>query len=107
MSQILGNPAELLAALDRGESLPAHWYTDPAITDHEIQQVFRKGWNYIGPLTQLAKIGDYITGRAGGGSQERARLGGFCQRLQTPAARGHEGPRQRQGDAVRLPRVDV
>ena len=33
MSQILDNPAGLLAALDRGESLPAHWYTDPSITE--------------------------------------------------------------------------
>jgi len=27
------NAASLIAALDRGESLPARWYTDPAITE--------------------------------------------------------------------------
>src|SRR5271166_4125139 len=66
MSQIVENPAGLLAALDRGESLPARWYTDPAITEQEILRVFRKAWNYIGPLGELKSLGDYITGYAGG-----------------------------------------
>jgi ferredoxin-NADP reductase/phenylpropionate dioxygenase-like ring-hydroxylating dioxygenase large terminal subunit len=61
----IDNPAGLLAALDRGESLPAHWYTDPAVTDAEIRQIFRKSWNYIGPLSELSQPGDYITGLAG------------------------------------------
>jgi ferredoxin-NADP reductase/phenylpropionate dioxygenase-like ring-hydroxylating dioxygenase large terminal subunit len=65
MSQIVDNPAGLLAALDRGESLPAHWYTDPSITEQEIVHVFRKAWNYIGPLSELKNLGDYITGYAG------------------------------------------
>lgn len=56
----------LLAALDRGESLPARWYTDLSITEREIAQVFRKSWNYVGPLSQLVTIGDYVTGYAGG-----------------------------------------
>jgi hypothetical protein len=45
MSEIVQNPARLLAALDRGESLPAYWYTDPAVTEQEIVRVFRKAWN--------------------------------------------------------------
>ncbi len=59
------NVASLLAGLARGESLPARWYTDPAITEREIHQIFRKTWNYIGPLNELQKIGDYITGYVG------------------------------------------
>lgn len=66
MSQTTDSPADLLAALDRGKSLPARWYTDPSITDREITHVFRKSWNYIGPLSQLAALGDYVTGYAGG-----------------------------------------
>jgi len=66
MSQIVDNPAGLLAALDRGESLPAHWYTDQSITEQELLQVFRKAWNYIGPASELKNLGDYITGYAGG-----------------------------------------
>jgi ferredoxin-NADP reductase/phenylpropionate dioxygenase-like ring-hydroxylating dioxygenase large terminal subunit len=65
MSQIVDNPSGLIAALDRGESPPAHWYTDPSITDAEIHRIFRKSWNYIGPLAELSAPGDYITGQAG------------------------------------------
>jgi phenylpropionate dioxygenase-like ring-hydroxylating dioxygenase large terminal subunit len=65
MGQIIDDPALLLAALDRGESLPAHWYTDPSITEQEIARIFRKAWSYIGPLGQLQNLGDYITGYAG------------------------------------------
>jgi phenylpropionate dioxygenase-like ring-hydroxylating dioxygenase large terminal subunit len=66
MTKHIDTPATLLAGLDRGESLPARWYTDPSITEREITNVFRKSWNYIGPLSQLAAIGDYVTGYAGG-----------------------------------------
>lgn len=66
MAQTTDSPAELLAALGRGESLPARWYTDPTITERELVQVFRKSWNYIGPAAELAALGDYITGYAGG-----------------------------------------
>jgi ferredoxin-NADP reductase/phenylpropionate dioxygenase-like ring-hydroxylating dioxygenase large terminal subunit len=65
MNQIPEDPAVLLGALARGESLPAHWYTDPSITEQEILQVFRKSWNYIGPLSELKNLGDYITGYVG------------------------------------------
>lgn len=65
MTAITDNPVALLAALDRGESLPARWYTDPMVTEAEIQKVFRKSWNYIGPLSELAAPGDYITGLVG------------------------------------------
>ena len=66
MSQTTDSSTDLLAALDRGESLPARWYTDPSITEREITQIFRKSWNYIGPLSELTALGDYITGYAGG-----------------------------------------
>lgn len=64
--QDIGNSDNLLAALDRGESLSARWYTDPSITEREIAHIFRKNWNYVGPLSQLAALGDYITGYVGG-----------------------------------------
>lgn len=57
---------ELLANLERGESLPARWYTDPSIAELEIVRIFRKSWIYVGPLAHLANLGDYITGYAGG-----------------------------------------
>ncbi|MBV9502251.1 MAG: Rieske (2Fe-2S) protein, partial [Acidobacteriaceae bacterium] len=65
MTQSIEDSDSLLAALDRGESLPAHWYTDDSITAREIEHVFRKSWNYIGPLKELSHPGDFITGYAG------------------------------------------
>lgn len=56
---------ELIAALNRGESLPSSWYTDAAFVDKEIQKIFRKTWQYIGPKQQLQNIGDFITGTVG------------------------------------------
>ncbi len=66
MTQGFDSSSGLHAALDRGESLPSRWYTDPSITEREITHVFRKSWNYIGPVSQLTALGDYITGYAGG-----------------------------------------
>lgn len=56
---------ELLEALDRGESLPSNWYTDPAMTEQEIYKIFRKTWQYVGPTQKLKEVGDYITGYVG------------------------------------------
>ncbi len=55
----------LLAAVQRGESLPVAWYTDPAITELEMAKIFRRTWQYIGSLRELQNIGDYITGVSG------------------------------------------
>ena len=63
---MLEDPTSLIAALDRGESLSARWYTDPSIADRELTHIFRRSWNYIGPLSELAQPGDYVTGTAGG-----------------------------------------
>jgi ferredoxin-NADP reductase/phenylpropionate dioxygenase-like ring-hydroxylating dioxygenase large terminal subunit len=65
MSLIFEDPAALLARLDHGMSVPAHWYTDPEITSREIELIFRKSWNYVGPTSELRKVGDYITGYVG------------------------------------------
>ncbi len=66
MSQTISNPAALIAGLDRGLTLPAQWYTDAAITDLELKQVFGKSWAYVGPANELRNVGDYITGYIGG-----------------------------------------
>lgn len=65
MSSIVDDPGALLAGLDHGMSVPAHWYTDPEITSREIELIFRKSWNYVGPTSELRKAGDYITGYVG------------------------------------------
>ncbi len=104
MSQSVDDLASLPTPLERGESLPARWYTDPAITEREIHQIFRKTWSYVGPANELTNLGDYLTGYVGEipvvvvrneGGTDRS---GEC--LPPPAPRGHEGPRQREGHAV-------
>jgi choline monooxygenase len=55
----------LEADLDRGFSLPASWYTDPAIAEREHDRIFRQFWQYIGRAEQLARPGDFLTGSAG------------------------------------------
>jgi len=56
----------LQAALARGESLPARWYTDPEIARLEVDRLFRRSWSYVGPLGELREIGDYIASYVGG-----------------------------------------
>jgi ferredoxin-NADP reductase/phenylpropionate dioxygenase-like ring-hydroxylating dioxygenase large terminal subunit/ferredoxin len=66
MSQDLNISDALFAAIDSGRMLPGNWYTDPEITERELQQIFAKSWAYVGPANELKNIGDYITGYIGG-----------------------------------------
>ncbi len=66
MSQTIDNPAALIEGLDHGQTLPARWYTDPSITEHELRRIFSKTWAYVGPANELKNVGDYITGYIGG-----------------------------------------
>src|SRR5262245_36910140 len=65
MPDTTDNTLALLAALERGESLPARWYTDASITERELTHVFRRSWIYIGPASALATARGYVTGYAG------------------------------------------
>ncbi|MCB8881469.1 Rieske 2Fe-2S domain-containing protein [Acidisoma cellulosilytica] len=59
------NYQALLSAVEHGDGLPTAWYTDPAVTEREITDIFRRTWQYIGPASALANNGDYITGMVG------------------------------------------
>ncbi|HEU4784904.1 MAG TPA: aromatic ring-hydroxylating dioxygenase subunit alpha [Ktedonobacterales bacterium] len=54
-----------MAALERGETLPASWYTDPAFYAREQERIFRRSWQYVGLAEQVARPGDFFTARAG------------------------------------------
>jgi phenylpropionate dioxygenase-like ring-hydroxylating dioxygenase large terminal subunit len=54
-----------MAALERGETLPANWYTDPAFYAREQERIFRRSWQYVGLTEQVDKPGDFFTARAG------------------------------------------
>jgi phenylpropionate dioxygenase-like ring-hydroxylating dioxygenase large terminal subunit len=47
--------------LDRGTSLPASWYTDPALVARERDRIFRRAWQYVGRGDQVARVGDFFT----------------------------------------------
>jgi choline monooxygenase len=66
MNHILPPLWAVLETLDRGESLPAWWYTDPAVLDREMERIFRRSWQYVGPAAKLTHVGDYLTAQAGG-----------------------------------------
>ena len=53
--------AELSARVERGETLPWSWYTDPACTDLETQRLFRRSWHYVGRTDQLDGPGRFFT----------------------------------------------
>jgi phenylpropionate dioxygenase-like ring-hydroxylating dioxygenase large terminal subunit len=53
------------AALDQGATLPATWYTEPAIFAAEQERIFRRCWQYVGLLEQVSRPGDYFTCHAG------------------------------------------
>ena len=63
-----GQPAltDLASDLDHGFSLPASWYTDPAIVDLERERIFGHHWQYAGRSAQVAEVGDYFTSLTGG-----------------------------------------
>jgi carnitine monooxygenase subunit len=58
--------SRLAADLDRGLSLPASWFTDPAIAALEHERIFRHTWQYVGRQEQVANVGDYFTAQVGG-----------------------------------------
>lgn len=65
MTDVTESFEDLIAAIDRGESLPVSWYTDPQFTDLELDKIFRHTWQYIGPLKDLKNVGDFISGFCG------------------------------------------
>ncbi|HUZ84517.1 MAG TPA: aromatic ring-hydroxylating dioxygenase subunit alpha [Gaiellales bacterium] len=48
-----------------GYTLPAHWYTDPAVWRLERDRVFRRSWQYAGPAAWAVEPGDVFTCQAG------------------------------------------
>jgi choline monooxygenase len=57
---------ELGETIDAGLALAPHWYTDPSIFRFERDDIFRRTWQYVGHLSQVASSGDYFTAEVGG-----------------------------------------
>lgn len=52
-------------AVDEGYTLPADWYSDPAIFRLEQERIFRRAWQYAGHVSNVERPGDYFTARVG------------------------------------------
>jgi phenylpropionate dioxygenase-like ring-hydroxylating dioxygenase large terminal subunit len=51
--------------LEKGYTLPAEWYTDPAVFAREKARIFRRSWQYVGLTEQVARPGDFFTATLG------------------------------------------
>ena len=57
--------AELRDALAKGATLPADWYSDPAVLRLEQERIFARSWQYAGRLDPVAEPGSFFTCFAG------------------------------------------
>jgi phenylpropionate dioxygenase-like ring-hydroxylating dioxygenase large terminal subunit len=55
----------LRAELERGQTLPASWYSDPEVLRLEQERIFRRAWQYAGVRANVAEAGAFFTCRAG------------------------------------------
>jgi choline monooxygenase len=56
---------DLREALAAGATLPADWYSDPAVLRREQETIFRRSWQYAGHSDLVAEPGDWFTTHAG------------------------------------------
>ena len=56
---------DLDAALARGATLPASWYSDPAVLQLERDRIFARTWQCVAHVADLAEPGSYASGFAG------------------------------------------
>lgn len=67
-SSSLGATLAEVSALpyDRAQSMPAAFYTDPAVLEIEQRELFRREWICIGRAEELGKPGDFLALKLGG-----------------------------------------
>lgn len=57
--------AGLRDSLERGYTLPAHWYGDAGIFALERERIFARSWQYVGRTEQVAEHGAFFTAHCG------------------------------------------
>ena len=102
---VIGKDRALAEALERGYTLPAEWYTSPAVLELENKRIFHRFWQYVGYTEQVARPGDVFTGRVGDASIVVARdqdetLRAYVETSRHPSGPdGADGPPQGQAAA--------
>ncbi|HEX9057898.1 MAG TPA: aromatic ring-hydroxylating dioxygenase subunit alpha [Ktedonobacterales bacterium] len=64
-SYVGGEAAAIREGLAAGHTLPAAWYTDPAMYRRERERIFHHTWQYAGLAEHLANAGDFFTCQLG------------------------------------------
>jgi len=54
--------------LEHAETLPTWCYTSSEFYDKEVEEIFRKSWNFVGRAEEIPSAGDYITVEVSGES---------------------------------------
>ena len=85
-------PSTLRSELERGLTLPASWYSEPEILRLEHDAIFRRSWQYAGPLEQVSEPGAFFTCQVGDVPVVvlRDRAGGLRGYVNVCRHRGHE-----------------
>ncbi len=47
--------------LERSQTIPSSWYTDPKVLQFESECIFSKFWQYVGHVSQVKDPGDHFT----------------------------------------------
>ncbi len=55
--------SDIRTAVDAGATLPASFYTDPAIFARERERIFKPAWQFVALTHELRRPGDFITTR--------------------------------------------
>ena len=64
--RVLDEDGAIREAIETGHTLPSSWYTDEQIFRLEQQLIFRRQWEFVGHLGQVAKPGDFFAYEASG-----------------------------------------
>jgi choline monooxygenase len=64
-STIVSTVPDLSEALEHGQTLPAAWYTDERTYRTETERIFRRSWQYVGLVEDVARVGDFFTSTVG------------------------------------------
>ncbi|SDT11264.1 aromatic ring-hydroxylating oxygenase subunit alpha [Microlunatus soli] len=64
-TDLRGPLAGLIGRRRPGYSLPAPFYTDRAVFDHDLAAIFGEHWLFVGAEPEIAEPGDYVTVQVG------------------------------------------